>query len=107
LRNHRLALLSVIVQVRVLRTEPELCRSILRAAVDEAGVEGDGEGVLWVLETEVGVDLLALVGGDQSVCADEMDLGLGAEDVGDDAGAVLVCVDFGEEPFYRQTVNLC
>lgn len=89
----------MIIQIRVLCSQPQLCRSVFGTDIDEAGVEGDGEGVLWMFETEICVDLLALVGGDQGVCADEVDFGLGTEDVGDDAGAVSVGVNFGEEPF--------
>lgn len=31
-----------------------------------------------------------------------MDFGVGAEDVGDDSGAVFVGIDLGEEPFCKQ-----
>lgn len=52
-----------------------------------------------MLEAQVGVDLLTLIRGDEGICTDKMDLRLGAEDVGDDAGAVLVGVDLREQPF--------
>jgi hypothetical protein len=44
------------------------------------------------------VNLLALVGGQEGIGADEVDFGTRAEDVGHDASAVLVGVDLGEEP---------
>ena len=89
----------MVVQVCILGAKPEFCSSVLGAAVDQAGVECDGEGVFRMFKSEISVDLLALVRRNQSVCADEVNLRLGAEDVGHDASTVLVCVDFGEEPF--------
>ncbi len=90
----------MVVDVRVLCPEPELGGAVLGPDVDEAGVEGDCEGVFGVLEADVRVHELALVGGEEGVGADEVHFWSGAEDGGDYARAVLVGVDFGEEPFW-------
>jgi hypothetical protein len=91
----------VVAQIGVLSAEPQLRRAVLGPAVDEAGVEGDGEGMLGMLEAEVGVDVLPVFGGQQGVGPDEVHLGLRPDDVGYYAGPVLVGVDLGKQVLYR------
>ena len=62
LGNHGLAQLGVVVEVGVLGAEPQLRGAVLGPAVDEARVEGNGKGVLRVLEAQVRVDVLPLLG---------------------------------------------
>ena len=60
-----------------------------------------------MLKADVGVNHLSFFGGQESVGADEVNFGVGAEDVGNDSGAVFVCVDLGEEPFCIQYKISC
>jgi hypothetical protein len=60
--DERLPHLPVTSQVGVLRTQPELRRTVLGTHIDQAGVERYCEGVFGVLEPDIGVDVLSLVG---------------------------------------------
>ena len=51
--------------------------------------------MLRVLEAEIGVDVLALLSREEGVGSDEVHLGARAEDVGHDAGGMLVSIDLG------------
>jgi hypothetical protein len=82
-----------------MRSQPQLRRSILGTNINKTSVEGDCEGMLRVLKANVGVHHLSLFGCEESVGADEVHFRVGAENVGDDSGAVFVGVDLGEEPF--------
>ena len=93
----------MIIQIRILRAQPQLRGSILGTNVNETRVKSDCEGVLWMLEANVGVHHLSFFGGQESVGADEVDFWVRPEDVGDDSGAVFVGVDLGEEPFCVKT----
>lgn len=91
----------MIVQIRILRAQPQLRGTILGTNVNETSIKGNCEGVFRVLKADVGVYHLSFFGCEESVGADEVDFRVGAEDVGDYSGAVFVGVDLGEEPFCR------
>jgi hypothetical protein len=97
LSDHGLSKLTMVVEVRVLRAQPQLGRTVLGPAVDQTGVICDGEGVLGVLEAKIGMDMLALLRRKEGVGSDEVDFGARAEDVGHDAGGMLVCIYLGIE----------
>jgi hypothetical protein len=93
----------MIIQIRILRAQPQLRGAILGTNVNETRIKSDCEGVLGMLKADVGVNHLSFFGGQESVGADEVDFWVRAEDVGDDSGAVFVGVDLGEEPFCVKT----
>lgn len=88
------------VDSRVLCPEPELCRPVLRANINETGVEYDTKRMFRVLAAQIGVDELTFVCGKEGVGSDEMGFRSGAEDVGEDANRVLVGIDFGKQPLF-------
>lgn len=105
LTNKRLSKLWSELHSSVLCSEPELGHAVLRAAVAQADILCNCKGVRGVLESHVRVHALTVVGVKESVGAEEVDFGLGAEDVGDDAGGVLVCEYFGRKPFYTDRLS--